>query len=143
MLDEYEAGVIIREVQLLAVDPPVDVIDAFNEVQRARQDRDRLKNEAEAYSNDIIPRARGEAARIIAEAEAYAEQIVNQAEGDASRFTQVYEAYLVNKDITIERIYLETLEDIMSNVDKIIIDDGVGGSGVIPYLPLSEIGKAK
>jgi len=143
LLDEYEAGVIIREVQLLAVDPPVDVIDAFNEVQRARQDRDRLKNEAEAYSNDIIPRARGEAARIIAEAEAYAEQIVNQAEGDASRFTQVYEAYLVNKDITKERIYLETLEDIMSNVDKIIIDDGVGGSGVIPYLPLSEIGKAK
>ena len=91
----------------------------------------------------ILARARGEAARIIAEAEAYAEQIVNQAEGDASRFTQVYEAYLVNKDITKERIYLETLEDIMSNVDKIIIDDGVGGSGVIPYLPLSEIGKAK
>ncbi len=143
LLDEYEAGVIIREVQLLAVDPPVDVIDAFNEVQRARQDRDRLKNEAEAYSNGIIPRARGEAAQIIAEAEAYAEQIVNKAEGDASRFTQVYEAYLVNKDITKERIYLETLEDIMSNVDKIIIDDGAGGSGVIPYLPLSEIGKAK
>jgi membrane protease subunit HflK len=143
LLDEYEAGIIIREVQLLAVDPPVDVIDAFNEVQRARQDRDRLKNEAEAYSNGIIPRARGEAAQIIAEAEAYAEQIVNKAEGDASRFTQVYEAYLVNKDITKERIYLETLEDIMSNVDKIIIDDGAGGSGVIPYLPLSEIGKAK
>ena len=143
LLDEYEAGVIIREVQLLAVDPPLDVIDAFNEVQRARQDRDRLKNEAEAYSNGIIPRARGEAAQIIAEAEAYAEQIVNKAEGDASRFTQVYEAYLVNKDITKERIYLETLEDIMSNVDKIIIDNGAGGSGVIPYLPLSEIGKAK
>ncbi|HCP19534.1 MAG TPA: HflK protein, partial [Alphaproteobacteria bacterium] len=96
----------------------------------------------EAYSNDIIPRARGEAARIIAEAEAYAEQIVNKAEGDASRFTQVYEAYLVNKDVTKDRIYLETLEDILSNVDKIIIDDGAG-SGVIPYLPLSEIGKTK
>ena len=141
LLDEYQAGILIREVQLLAVDPPSDVIDAFNEVQRARQDRDRLKNEAEAYSNDIIPRARGEAAQIIAQAEAYAEQIVNQAEGDASRFTQIYNAYLVNKDVTKERIYIETLEEIMSNVDKIIIDEGASGTGVVPYLPLSEIGR--
>ena len=143
LLNEYQAGVIIREVQLLAVDPPLDVIDAFNEVQRARQDKDRLKNEAQAYSNDIIPRARGESAMIIAEAEAYAAQIVNQAEGDASRFTQIYEAYLVNKDVTKERIYIETIEEIMSNVDKIIIDEGASGSGVVPYLPLSEISKSK
>ena len=71
LLNEYEAGIVVREVQLLAVDPPADVIDAFNEVQRARQDRDRLKNEAEAYRNDVVPRARGDAARIVAEAEAY------------------------------------------------------------------------
>jgi membrane protease subunit HflK len=102
-----------------------------------------LKNEAQAYSNDIIPRARGESAQIIAQAEAYAAQIVNQAEGDASRFTQIYEAYLINKDVTKERIYIETLEEIMSNVDKIIIDKGASGNGVVPYLPLSEISKSR
>ena len=139
ILNEYDAGVTIRDVQLLAVDPPVDVIDAFNEVQRARQDRDRLKNEAEAYSNDVIPRARGDAARIVAEAEAYAAQIVNQAEGDASRFTQIYDAYRVNRDVTTERIYIETLEAVMRNVDKIIIDEGATKTGVLPYLPLPEI----
>jgi len=141
LLNEYEAGVIVREVQLLAVDPPGDVIDAFNEVQRARQDKDRLKNEAEAYRNDVVPRARGEAARIIAEAEAYSAQVVSQAEGDASRFRQVYQAYLANKDVTKERIYIETLEEIMSNVDKVIIDQGAGGPGVLPYLALPEINK--
>ena len=140
LLDEYSAGVTIRDVQLLAVDPPVDVIDAFNEVQRARQDRDRLKNEAEAYSNDVIPRARGDAARIVAESEAYAAQIVNQAEGDASRFTQIYEAYRTNRDVTSERIYIETLEEVMRNVDKIIIDEGATNTGVLPYLPLPELG---
>ena len=136
LLDEYGAGVTIRDVQLLAVDPPVDVIDAFNEVQRARQDRDRLKNEAEAYRNDVIPKARGEAARIVAEAEAYEAKIVNQAEGDASRFTQIYQAYRANRDVTRERIYIETLEEVMSNVEKIIIDDGATATGVLPYLPL-------
>ena len=141
LLNEYEAGVIVREVQLLAVDPPSDVIDAFNEVQRARQDRDRLKNEAEAYRNDVVPRARGEAARIVAEAEAYAAEVVSRSEGDASRFQQVYTAYLQNKDVTKERIYIETLEEIMQSVDKVIIDQGAQGSGVVPYLALPQINK--
>ena len=100
LLNEYGVGVRVRDVQLLAVDPPSDVIDAFNEVQRARQDRDRLKNEAEAFSNDIVPRARGEAAKLIAEAEAYKAEVVNRATGDASRFDQVYQAYLKDKDVT-------------------------------------------
>ena len=139
LLNEYEAGVTVREVQLLSVDPPAEVIDAFNEVQRARQDRDRLKNEAVAYSNDIVPRARGDAARIVAEAEAYAAEVVNRSEGDASRFDQIYQAYLQNKDVTRERIYIETLEEILANVNKIIIDQEGGGSGVIPYLPLQEL----
>ena len=140
LLNEYEAGVTVREVQLLSVDPPAEVIDAFNEVQRARQDRDRLKNEAVAYRNDIVPRARGDAARIVAEAEAYAAEVVSRAEGDASRFQQIYTAYLENKDVTRERIYIETLEEILRNVNKIIIDqDGGAGSGVIPYLPLQEL----
>ena len=141
LLNEYEAGVIVREVQLLAVDPPSDVIDAFNEVQRARQDKDRLKNEAEAYRNDVVPRARGEAARIVAEAEAYMAEVVSRSEGDASRFQQVYEAYMQNKDVTKERIYIETLEEILGNVDKVIIDQGSAGSGVVPYLALPQINK--
>ena len=91
LLDDYRAGVRVREVQLLAVDPPSDVIDAFNDVQRARQDRDRLKNQAEAFRNDIVPRARGQAAQLIAEAEAYREEVMNRAKGDASRFDQVFQ----------------------------------------------------
>ena len=139
LLNEYEAGIVVREVQLLAVDPPADVIDAFNEVQRARQDRDRLKNEAEAYRNDVVPRARGDAARIVAEAEAYAAQVVSQAEGDASRFQQIYEAYMLNKDVTRERIYIETIEEILGNVNKVIIDQNSAGTGVLPYLPLQQL----
>ena len=131
----------VRDVQLLAVDPPGDVIDAFNEVQRARQDRDRLKNEAEAFRNDIVPRARGAAAKLVAEAEAYRAEVVNRAAGDASRFDQVYQAYQANPDVTKERIYIETVEEIFSNVEKIIIDEPAGGSGVVPYLPLRELNK--
>ena len=141
LLDEYGAGVRVRDVQLLAVDPPADVIDAFNEVQRARQDRDRLKNEAEAFSNDIVPRARGEAAKLVAEAEAYQAEVVNRASGDASRFDQIFQAYLKDKAVTKERIYIETVEEIFSNVDKIIIDSDAG-SGVVPYLPLKELNKS-
>jgi membrane protease subunit HflK len=141
LLNEYKAGIRVREVQLLAVDPPADVIDAFNDVQRARQDRDRLKNEAEAFRNDIVPRARGEAAKLVAEAEAYAQEVVARAEGDASRFDQVYEAYKVNPEVTKERIYIETIEGVYSNIDKIIIDDENGG--VVPYLPLQELTRSK
>ena len=142
LLDEYRAGVRVRDVQLLAVDPPADVIDAFNEVQRARQDRDKTKNEAEAFRNDIVPRARGAAARLIAEAEAYEAEVVNRAAGDASRFDQVYLAYRSNPDVTRERIYIETVEEIFSNVEKIIIDEPTGGSGVVPNLPLRELNKS-
>jgi len=138
LLDEYRTGVRVREIQLLAVDPPADVIDSFNDVQRARQDRDRLKNEAEAFRNDIVPRARGEAARLVAEAEAYREEVVNRAKGDASRFDQVYKAYEVNQDVTRERIYIETIEEVFGNIEKIIIDED--GKSVVPYLPLKELG---
>ena len=141
LLNEYGAGVRVRDVQLLTVDPPADVIDAFNDVQRARQDRDRLKNEAEAFSNDIVPRARGEAAKLVAEAEAYQAEVVNRASGDASRFNQIFQAYLKDKGVTKERIYIETVEEIFSNVDKIIIDSDTG-NGVVPYLPLKELNKS-
>ena len=106
LIDDYGAGIQIEEVQLLKVDPPQPVIDAFIDVQRARADEERIRNEAQAYANDILPRARGEAEKIIQEANAYKEQIVNKAQGEAQRFLEVYESYKVAKDITKQRIYL-------------------------------------
>ena len=108
---------------------------------RARQDLERLKNEAEAYRNDVVPRARGESAQIVEEADAYRQEVVNRAQGDANRFDSVYQAYAQSKDVTSQRIYLETLEEVLKNVNKVIIDDSAGGNGVVPYLPLPEIQK--
>ena len=139
LLNEYQAGVEIRDVQLLSVDPPAEVIDAFNDVQRARQDRDTLINEAEAFRNDIVPRARGEAAQLISEAEAYESEVVNRAKGDADRFNSIYKSYKLNPDVTESRIYLETMEKVFSNVKKIIMDKSASGSGVVPYLPLDQL----
>lgn len=141
LMNEYRAGIEVRQVQLLAVDPPKQVIDAFNEVQRARQDKDRLKNEAEAFRNDVVPRARGQAAQIVEEADAYRQEVVNRALGDANRFVSVYEAYKVAKDVTTQRIYLETLEEVLGNVNKVIIDNKGEAGGVVPYLPLPEVQK--
>ncbi|MEC8794311.1 MAG: protease modulator HflK, partial [Pseudomonadota bacterium] len=134
-------GIEIRQIQLLKVDPPSQVIDAFNEVQRAKQDKDTAKNEADAYRNDVVPRARGEAAQIMEEAKAYRAEVVNRATGDANRFNSVYQAYKVSKDVTMQRIYLETLEEVFGNVNKVIIDQNTENSGVVPYLPLPEIQK--
>jgi membrane protease subunit HflK len=139
LVDEYKAGIDIRQVQLLDVDPPNQVIDAFNEVARAIQDKETVQNQAEAYRNDVVPRARGEAAQMMKEAEAYRAEVVNRATGDANRFNSVYQAYSVSKDVTTQRIYLETLEEVFSKVNKIIIDKNAGGSGVVPYLPLPEV----
>jgi len=139
LLNEYQAGVEIRNVQLLSVNPPAEVIDAFNDVQRARQDRDTLINEAEAFRNDIVPRARGEAAQLISEAEAYASEVVNRAKGDADRFNSIYKSYKLNPEVTESRIYLETMEKVFSNVKKIIMDGSASTSGVVPYLPLDQL----
>ena len=140
LVDEYGAGIEIRDVQLLSVNPPSEeVIDAFNDVQRARQERDKLINEAEAFFNDVVPRARGESAQLVAQAEAYSEEIVNRAKGDASRFNDIYKSYLSSKEVTVKRIYLETFEEILGNVNKIIIDTEVSQSGVLPFLPLPEL----
>ena len=127
LLTEYGAGVTVRQVQLLAVDPPKQVIDAFNEVQRARQDKDRLKNEAETFRNDVVPRARGEAAQMIEEADAYRQEVTNRATGDADRFNSVYKAYSAAKEVTQKRIYLETMEEVLGNVNKVIIDNSDSG----------------
>ncbi|MGE0725421.1 MAG: FtsH protease activity modulator HflK [Alphaproteobacteria bacterium] len=139
ILDSYGAGILVTQVQLQKVDPPGPVIDAFRDVQRARADQERLRNEAEAYRNDIIPRSRGEAERLVQEAEAYKQEVVARSQGDAERFVSVYNAYRAAPEVTTQRIYLETIEDVLRNVNKVLIDKSGGGSGVVPYLPLPEL----
>ena len=133
-LDQYGSGVEVTQFQLQKVDPPAPVVESFRDVQRARADAETARNEAESYSNDILPRARGEAERITQEAEAYKQEVVARSQGDAQRFLSVYEQYRTSKDVTTKRIYLETMEGIMRNTNKIIVDQK--GGGVLPYLPL-------
>jgi len=142
VLDGYQAGIEIRQVQLQKVDPPMAVIDAFRDVQAARADLERQRNEAEAYANDIIPRARGEAAQIDQDAQAYMQQTIAEAQGDAQRFLSVYTQYAKAKEITKKRIYLETMEKLLSGTEKVVIT-GKDGPGVLPYLPLPELKKRK
>ncbi len=142
-LNSYNAGVAIEKIQLQKVDPPAAVVDAFNEVQRARADRERLRNEAEAYRNDILPKARGRAEELFQQAEAYREKVINEAEGEAERFISVYNAYAKAKDVTAKRLYLETMEEILSKSNKYIVDDKLGGNGLVPYLPVNQMHKAK
>mgnify|MGYP001227683441 CR=1 FL=1 len=140
ILDEYGSGIQITQVQTQKADPPDQVIDAFRDVQAARADMERSKNEAEAYANDVIPRARGEAQKILQAAEAYKKEVVAKAEGEASRFIAIYNEYKNAKAVTQERMYLETMEKVLADIDKVIIEKNAG-SGVVPYLPLPELKK--
>ena len=142
ILDEYNSGIQITQVQTQKADPPDQVIDAFRDVQAARADMERSKNEAEAYANDVIPRARGEAAKILQAAEAYKQKVVASAEGEASRFVSIFNEYDKAKEVTQERMYLETMEKVLADIEKVIIEKNAG-SGVVPYLPLPELGKTK
>ena len=140
ILDEYGSGIQVTQVQTQQADPPAQVIDAFRDVQAARADRERSKNEAEGYANDVIPRARGEAEQVLQQAEAYKKQVVAKAEGEASRFLAIYNEYKDAKQVTQERMYLETMEKVLADIDKVIIDKNAS-SGVVPYLPLPELKK--
>ena len=142
ILDEYNSGIQVTQVQTQKADPPDQVIDAFRDVQAARADMERSKNEAEAYANDVIPRARGEAAKIMQAAEAYKQRVVAASEGEASRFVSIYNEYANAKQVTKDRMYLETMEKVLADIDKVIIDKN-SGSGVVPYLPLPELSKKK
>jgi membrane protease subunit HflK len=138
-LDQYGAGILVNQVQLQKVDPPSEVIDAFRDVQRAQADRERAQNEAETYANDILPRARGEAERLVQEAQAYRQEVVADAQGDAQRFIAVYNEYAKAPDVTTRRLYLETMEQVLRDMNKVVIDQTAAGSGVVPYLPLPEL----
>jgi membrane protease subunit HflK len=136
ILDHYQSGITISRVQLRAVDPPAQVIDAFRDVQRAKANREQLRNEAEAFRNDIVPRARGDAERLKQEAEGYRQQVIDLAKGEAQRFISVYDAYKLAPEVTKQRLYLETMEQVMRGSNKIIMDQQPGTPGVLPYLPL-------
>jgi len=139
-LDDYGAGILVQQVQLQKVDPPMQVIDAFRDVQAARSDLERAQNEAQTYANRVVPEARGRAAKVLQDAEAYRAQTVADAKGQASRFTQVYDQYKKAPDVTRQRMYLETMERILAGTDKTIIDTGPqSGPGVVPYLPLGNL----
>ncbi|WP_338148257.1 FtsH protease activity modulator HflK [Neoroseomonas eburnea] len=136
IMDQYGAGIEIVQVQLQKVDPPSQVIDAFRDVQRANADRERARNEAESFRNDIIPRARGEAERLVQEAQGARESQIARARGEAARFTSVLTAYQSAQDVTVRRLYLETMEEILRRNPMIIVDDRL--QGIVPFLPLGE-----
>jgi membrane protease subunit HflK len=143
ILDSYKSGIRIVLVQLRRVDPPEQVIDAFRDVQTAKADKEKEINQAQSYANDIIPRARGTASQMKEESEAYSQQVVTNSEGEASRFLSVYNQYIKAKQVTKKRIYLETMEKIYSGADKIYIDKNVSKSAVTPYFPLNDLKNSK
>ncbi|MEE6206894.1 MAG: FtsH protease activity modulator HflK [Alphaproteobacteria bacterium] len=136
VLDEFNAGIVIVRVKLQKADPPREVVDAFNEVQRAKADMERFKNEAEAYRNEVIPNAKGQAAQIAQDAEAYKSATINKAEGEAKRFASVYEAYKNGKEVTIRKMYLDSIESVLSHAHKVIIDPSQKGN-LLPVLSLN------
>lgn len=135
VLDTYNSGIRIDQVQLQKVDPPAQVIEAFRDVQAARADNERYQNEAISYANKIVPEARGDAQRILQGAQGYKEQTVAEAVGQTARFLKVYEEYKKAPDVTRQRLYLETMERVFGGADKIIIDSKTG-QGVVPYMNL-------
>jgi membrane protease subunit HflK len=135
-LDSYKSGVEVTEVQLQNSNPPAAVIDAFRDVQAAQADQERMQYEANTYANKVVPEARGKAAQITQGAEAYREQTVAAAQGEAARFLSVYKEYKNAKDVTRRRIYIETMQDVYSKMNKVMVDQD-GSKGVLPYLPLS------
>lgn len=138
-LDIYKSGVNITQVLIDKAEVHPDVQGAFQDVQSAKQDAEEVRNRAEAYREDILPKARGKAKQMLQEAQAYQQSTVAKSNGDAQRFNAVYQAYLSGQDVTKERIYIETMEDVLRNAEKIIIDQDGGGQGVVPYLPLEKL----
>ncbi|MGB1361161.1 MAG: FtsH protease activity modulator HflK, partial [Alphaproteobacteria bacterium] len=140
-LDSYGAGIDVEQVELQKSDPPGEVIDAFNDVQRARQDRDRLRNEAEAYANTVVPEARGKAEQVVRDAEGFKEKSIQESKGEAERFLKVYGEYRKSPTVVKKRIYLDTLAEIYGSTNKVILDKSA--SGVLPYIKLPDADKKK
>ncbi len=140
-LDQYGAGIVVERVIITRIGPPADVLKAFTDVQAAVQERDRLQNEAQTHASSVVPRAKGQATQITIEADAYRQRLTAEALGAASRYKQVLDEYSKAKEVTRERMFLETMERVLGGTDKILIDKQSGGGGVVPYLPLNELQK--
>ena len=143
-MDSYNAGIQVIRVNLQRAQPPGEVIDAFREVQAAQQQRDTLEKEADAYANRVTAGARGAAAQFMEEAEAFRAQAVNSAQGEAARFISVYNEYINAPEVTRRRLYIETIERVFGGMNKVILDGVSGaeaGQGVVPFLPLNELGR--
>jgi membrane protease subunit HflK len=144
-LDSYNSGIQVIRVNLQRAQPPGEVLDAFREVQAAQQQRDTLESEADAYANRVTAGARGAAAQFLEEAEAYRAQAVNSAQGEAARFVSVYNEYVNAPEVTRRRLYIETMERVFGDINKVILDGVSGGDaagqGVVPFLPLNELGR--
>jgi len=138
-LESYGLGVSVNQILIENAGPPADVIDAFNEVQRARQDETRLQEEARSYANTLLGDARGRAAALREDAAAYTNRVVQEATGEAERFNSVYAEYVNSPEVTRKRLYLETMEEVLGGSEKVLIENGASGSGVVPYLPLPEL----
>ncbi len=138
-MDSYDSGINIVRVNFDKADPPESVIAAFRDVQAAAQERDRLQNVADAYANKALAEARGQAAQLLEESEGYRAQVVNEARGEASRFLAVLTEYQKAPEVTRKRLYLETMEEVLGGLNKVILDENTGGQGVVPYLPLNEL----
>ena len=136
IMDQYRAGIEVTQVQMQKSDPPAAVVESFRDVQRANADRERVRNEAESFRNDIIPRARGEAERMVQEAQGFRDSQIARSRGEAGRFNAVLGAYTQAQDVTIRRIYLETMEEIFKRNGMILVDDRL--QGLVPFLPLNE-----
>ena len=135
-MDSYGAGISINAVAIEDAAPPREVADAFDEVQRAEQDEDRFVQEANQYANQKLGAARGQAAQIVEEANAYKSRVVNESQGEAQRFVSIYDQYRTAPEVTRERMFIETMEQVLKGSNKIIIDEK---QGVVPYLPLNEM----
>ena len=143
-LDSFNAGISVIRVNLQRAQPPREVLDAFREVQAAQQQRDTLQSEADAYANRVTAGARGQAAQFLEESEAYRAQAVNSAQGEAARFISVFNEYINAPEVTRRRLYLETMERVLGGMNKVILDGvsgGEAGQGVVPFLPLNELGR--
>ncbi len=137
ILDRYKAGVMVTSVNMQDAQPPDEVQDAFDDAVKAREDEQRLKNEAEAYSNDVLPKARGAAARQLEESNAYKEQVIAKAQGESSRFMQILVQYQKAPDVTRERLYLDAIEDVLSKTSKVVVDSKAGNN--LLMMPLDQL----
>jgi modulator of FtsH protease HflK len=142
LMDQYRTGLLVTSVNMQPAKPPEEVKAAFDDAIKAREDKERIENQAEAYANEVLPQARGEAARIIADARAYRDQVIARSEGETARFTAILTEYLMAPEVTRQRLYLETMEQVLGDSNKVIIDVEDGGNSLL-YLPIDQLMKQR